>query len=264
MCPENLDDTISGEDNDPRIPGPPIDELLQLPMLRRLHELLRRMLLRRELQLPADASASSQPRLLLSMSAHRAMPDTESIWRTLSAQLRQFIRSRVASTADADDVLQNVFLRIHRHLPDVRESERLESWVFQVARNAIIDHHRKKPLDPLDAEQVPAPHDAAADNLNAEVAGCLDAMLAQLPEPLQRAVAMYEREGVSQLEIAEREAISLSGAKSRVQRGRRLLKDMLEQCCQLQMDRYGNAVAWDAPKNCDPSDGACQCRENRN
>jgi RNA polymerase sigma-70 factor (ECF subfamily) len=74
---------------------------------------------------------------------------------------------------------------------------------------------------------------------------------------------MYEREGVSQLEIAAREAITLSGAKSRVQRGRRLFKKMLEQCCQLQMDRYGNAVAWDAPAACDPQNDSCQCPQNR-
>jgi RNA polymerase sigma-70 factor (ECF subfamily) len=194
------------------------------------------------------------------MSHHQAAPDTDSIWRTLSNRLRQFVRSHVASDADVDDILQNVFLRIHRNLNSLRDSDRLESWVFQIARNAITDYHRRKPLDPLDAEAVSAQaDDQRSDNLNAEVAGCLGTMIARLPEHLQRAVSMYEQQGLSQNEIASREAITLSGAKSRVQRGRSQLKEMLLQCCQLQLDRYGNVVAWDAPASCDSGGESCKC-----
>jgi RNA polymerase sigma-70 factor (ECF subfamily) len=193
------------------------------------------------------------------MSRHRAAPDTESIWRTLSDRLRQFVRSRVASTTDVDDILQNVFLRIHQNLNALRQSERLESWVFQITRHAIADYRRKRTLFSLEPEEVSAPSDQTSDNPTLGIAGCLGTMIGRLPEQLQRAVSMYERDGVSQKDIATREGISLSGAKSRVQRGRKLLKDMLQQCCQVQLDRYGNVLDWDAPTACDTATENCNC-----
>jgi RNA polymerase sigma-70 factor (ECF subfamily) len=218
------------------------------------------LLLRLRLPEPAGTKASDAGRVLLSMTPHQATPDTESIWRTLSDRVRHFVRSRVASNDDADDILQNVFLRIHEKLETLRESERLESWVFQIARNAIVDYRRRKTPSSLDPEAVTAPaDDAASDSLVVGIAGCLGMMIEQLPGELKRAVSMFERDGVSQKEIATLEAISLSGAKSRVQRGRKLLKEMLEQCCRLQLDRQGNVLDWDAPAACDDTTQSCDC-----
>ncbi len=70
---------------------------------------------------------------------------------------------------------------------------------------------------------------------------------------------MYERDGVSQKEIASRESICLSGAKSRVQRGRKLLKEMLERCCRFQLDRHGNVVSGDKPSECGGGQEQCPC-----
>src|SRR5438874_11707042 len=67
----------------------------------------------------------------------------ESIWNEVASQLRSFIRSRVRNHATADDILQDVFLKIHQKLPSVRASERLEAWVWRITRNAIADHFRK-------------------------------------------------------------------------------------------------------------------------
>jgi RNA polymerase sigma-70 factor (ECF subfamily) len=252
--PTYLDET-KGDYDDAGNSRNATDELLLLPMLQRFL-----LLLWLGLRMPARQGATEARRLLLTMSDHQAAPDTESIWRMLSHRLRQFIRSGVASDSDVDDILQNVFLRIHRNLSSLRDSDRLESWVFQIARHAITDYHRRKPLDPLDAEAVSAPTDDQSwDNLNAEVAGCLGMMIARLPEPLQRAVSMYEQGGLSQNEIASREAITISGAKSRVQRGRSMLKEMLLQCCRLQLDRYGNVVSWNAPPSCDSDRESCKC-----
>jgi RNA polymerase sigma-70 factor (ECF subfamily) len=193
------------------------------------------------------------------MSSRQAQPDTEAIWRTLSDRLRQFVRSRVSSVADADDVLQNVFLRIHQNLNGLRQSDRLESWVFQITRNVIADHFRQSQHSQTEIVEVPALDHQDSNNLNAEVAGCLNGMIERLPDNLQRAVSLYEREGLSQQEIASRESISLSGAKSRVQRGRHMLKRMLEDCCRLQFDRYGNVMQWEAVDSTANVSGSCEC-----
>lgn len=188
------------------------------------------------------------------MNQEQRKTKTEQIWRELSDRLRQFVRSRIASTADVDDILQRVFLRIHMRLDDLRTVDRLESWVFQIARNTVTDHFRNKRGVQNDVDSlVDDSDDNAAENLNAELAGCLGAMIERLPEDQRRAVSMYELQNMSQKEIATRESISLSGVKSRIQRGRKSLEAMLKACCEFQLDGRGNVVDYEntAPNCCD-------------
>jgi RNA polymerase sigma-70 factor (ECF subfamily) len=182
---------------------------------------------------------------------------TEQIWRELSDRLRQFIRSRVTSAADVDDILQTVFLRIHQNFDALRRAERMESWVFQITRNAVADHFREKRDVPHeDASCVAVAEPFGEVNVNRDVAGCVVTLIDHLPEDQKRAVSMYELEGVSQADIAERESISLSGAKSRIQRGRRNLEAMLRECCQFQIDARGNVLDYAAVSNeCGPDCG---------
>jgi RNA polymerase sigma-70 factor, ECF subfamily len=231
----------------------------------RLQLLLHRLLL--QLLLPATGclqqcrtGTNTAGKLLLAMTQVRRNPETEAIWRTLSDRLRQFIRAHVGSAADVDDILQSAFLRIHQNVNRLRDTDRLEPWVFQIVRNAIADHYRKARPDSLagDVEASPmaesTPHD-----LNGEVADCLGKLIDELPDHLQRAVQLYEQDGISQQEIADLETISLSGAKSRVQRGRRMLRRLLETCCQIELDRRGNVLEWARNASAISSGDECKC-----
>lgn len=190
------------------------------------------------------------------MNSERQKIVTEQIWRELSDRLRQFVRSRIASDADVDDVVQNVFLRIHSNLKNLRSAERLQSWVFQIARNAITDHFRAKQNLPLDDESTLAERDDRnGKDAATALAGCLAAMIEQLPDDQRRALTLYELEGVSQNDIAKRESISLSGAKSRVQRGRKSLEALLRACCEFHLDTRGNVLDWQP--------GPASCCDNR-
>ena len=186
--------------------------------------------------------------VLLRMKRDQAKLDTEQIWLKLSNQLRQFVKSRVNSDADIDDILQTVFIRIHRKLSDLQNAERLESWVFQITRNAIIDHFRKfskttKRYVSFDEKLlVDTPDEKELENSNSVIADCLITLIEHLPIDQGRAVRMYELEELSQKEIAEIENISLSGAKSRIQRGRKNLENILRACCELELDRRGNII----------------------
>lgn len=176
---------------------------------------------------------------------------TEQIWHQLSDRLRQFVRSRVKSAADVDDIVQTVFLRIHSKFDSLRQTDRLDAWVFQITRNAISDHLRKtgpnRDVTQDDVTSLLAQSDnALSDNVNAEIAGCLGPLMERLPEDQRRALSMYELEGVSQKDIAKFESISLSGAKSRVQRGRKSLEVMLKACCVFQFDGRGNVMEYRA------------------
>lgn len=197
--------------------------------------------------------------MLLAMDQVQPKEVTEQIWRELSDRLRQFVRARINSPTDIDDVLQNVFLRIHSHFGDLRETDRLESWVFQITRNAVTDYFRKQRDDNTDAvDTIQDPSLAGAQNVHAEVAGCLNTLIERLPDDQRRAVSMYELEGMSQKEIATQESISLSGAKSRVQRGRRSLEAMLKSCCEFQFDRRGNVIEYESTDKDCGCDGSCE------
>ena len=170
---------------------------------------------------------------------------TEQVWRLLSDQLRSFLLRRVSDDQVADDLLQETFVRIHRTLHDQHEVERIPSWVFQIARNLVIDHYRSKSHSTTDLTDTRAVADEEQDNLNELVAGWLPQMIAQLPEKYREAVELYELKGVSQQGIASELGLSLSGAKSRVQRGREKLKSLLLDCCSFERDRRGNVIGYD-------------------
>jgi RNA polymerase sigma-70 factor (ECF subfamily) len=166
---------------------------------------------------------------------------SEEIWGAFHARLLRFIRSHVADEASAEDILQDVFLKIHTRLDTLTDEGKLTSWVYQIARNAIIDHARaQRPVAEL-SEQLAAPDDPD-DDLARELVPGLTAMLDALPAGDREAILLADLSGVSQQDLADRLGISLSGAKSRVQRARRRLKDVFVTCCELEFDRRGRVI----------------------
>ncbi|MDX2040014.1 MAG: RNA polymerase sigma factor SigZ [Acidobacteriota bacterium] len=183
---------------------------------------------------------------------------TETIWNEFGQQLRAFILRRVGDKDAAADILQDVFLKIHTHIATLRNSERLRAWLYQITRNAIHDYYRRqKPQDEFSEELmaeeliVPATPETAALT---ELAQCVRPLLQQVPEPYREALVMSELQGLTQQEVAQRQKLSLSGAKSRVQRGREKLKKVLLDCCALDFDHRGGVVGYDA---CQHDCGAC-------
>ena len=180
-------------------------------------------------------------------------PAARGAWPQLALQLRPFIARRVATEDDADDVLQDVFLRLQRGLPKLRDEERFGPWVYQVARSAIIDHLRQRAaasrlvagsLEELDEVKAlgPASDDGDGSGRAQELARSVAPFVAMLPSPYREALTLTELEGLTQKEAAELLGISLSGMKSRVQRGRVLLRRALEDCCHIALDARGGVM----------------------
>ncbi|MDP6778409.1 MAG: RNA polymerase sigma factor SigZ [Candidatus Latescibacteria bacterium] len=176
------------------------------------------------------------------------MSPTESIWRQHHARLHSFIQSRVGDPSVADDILQDVFLRIHSRIDSLKESGKIQSWIYQIARNAIIDHYRAhRRMEEL-PETLVAPETEDDGDAWREIGGCLRPMVESLPEPYRQAVIMSELVGMTQKEVAEEQGISFSGAKSRVQRGRKMVKDMLLQCCRFEFDNRGTITDYESKR----------------
>lgn len=173
-----------------------------------------------------------------------ASVDAASLWEQFAPPLRQFLARRVPPGVDPDDLLQQVFLRVLRSLGTLRGTERPEAWLFQIARNALRDSLRVRlrrdgRTDPLERD-LPAVPDPSADRAaEAELAPCLTAMVDRLAEPYRTAITLTSLRGVTQADAARQVGISISGMKSRVQRGRVQLRQMLVTCCAIATDVRG-------------------------
>ena len=164
------------------------------------------------------------------------------VWDQYSRRLLAFIRSRVREDAEAEDILQQVFIRVHRHLCCQPDWNKPEGWFYQIARNLIIDHYRRRREMVEIPESLPAEPDLPEEDPEAVLALSLTEMVNELPEPYRQALVLTEYQGLSQKQLAESQGISLSGAKSRVQRAREKLRDMLLRCCHFEFDRRGRIV----------------------
>lgn len=170
---------------------------------------------------------------------------TETLWTDFSDGLWRFIRARVASDADADDVLQDVFLKVHRRHTELRDTERVAGWLFRIASTSVVDHHRCEARhEAPPTELAPSPVEPATLDVDVEklLATCIKPFVEQLPPIYRDAVARTELEGLTQQEAADETGISLSGMKSRVQRGRAQLRESLERCCDVTLDSRNRIV----------------------
>lgn len=68
---------------------------------------------------------------------------TEELWQLVHGGLRAFIARRVGDHGHIDDILHDVFERVHRQMDSVNDSSRIVSWVYQITRHAIVDYYRK-------------------------------------------------------------------------------------------------------------------------
>jgi RNA polymerase sigma-70 factor (ECF subfamily) len=166
----------------------------------------------------------------------------ETVWDRLSTQLRSFIRARVSDEDAAEDILQEVFVRIHAKTGTLRDIGKLESWVYQITRNAIIDYYRSRRTTVELPETLGSWEDAYEEDVSAQLAVDVREMVEALPEPYRQALMLTAYEGLSQKELAEGLGLSYSGAKSRVQRARQKVRDMLMTCCHFEFDRRGTVI----------------------
>ncbi len=183
-------------------------------------------------------------------------PNTKILWRKFSDQVRGFIRSKVSSDEEAEDVLQDIFIRIHEGIEHLRHTDRVQSWVFGIARRALADHYRQKGRDKeepvgsdiktggiddlmLDLNEFEGKHD-----VHEEVLSWLIPMIDELPDKYGKPLKMADVKGKTQQEVADHLGLSLSGAKSRVQRARQKLGEVLAACCEVEFGEEGRAVAY--------------------
>lgn len=177
---------------------------------------------------------------------------TEQVWEQFSSRLFVYIRKRLDDPDEAEDVLQDVFIKIHTRMYTLADQDSLPAWIYQITRHAIIDHYRTRKRHTSLDETLPAKDiemGSEADALET-LAGSLGEMIACLPDTYQKALQLGEIEGWKQEQVARQLGLSLSGAKSRLQRGRKLLKQSLLDCCHFEFDRRGQVTDYFPKQTC--------------
>lgn len=167
-------------------------------------------------------------------------------WEKSKTPLKCFIKSRVSNDADSEDILQEVFLKLISNIDKLMDNQKVHAWIYKITKNAIIDYYRRNRRY-AEFECLPEEtHFASEDDfsLNHEIAFCLMSMVEKLPDIYKQAIVFTAFENHTQKEYSEKAGVSLSGAKSRVQRARSLLKEMVLDCCSLEFDCFGNIISY--------------------
>ncbi len=160
-------------------------------------------------------------------------------------KLRAFVRRRVRDEATADDVTQETLLKVYRSRASLRDGQRLEAWVYRIARTTLADHYRRqRPSEELPESLTAEPADEVAE-LREAVLASTRRFLEELPTAYREPVRLAEIEGLPLAKIALRLELSLTAVKSRVRRGRAMLKKKLQQCCRFEFDRTGKIIGWE-------------------
>jgi len=180
------------------------------------------------------------------------MQVTESIWNEYHNKLHRFIQGRVSDASIADDILQEVIIKVHSRINTLKDSNKIQNWLYRIARNAIIDHYRaQKQMQEL-PETLTHPEQDPDDKARQEIASCLLPFIQSLPEHYRQTLTLSEIEGLTQKEVASKQGLSLSGAKARIQRGRAMMKEMLLKCCRFEFDHQGKMIDYEAKsRSCD-------------
>jgi len=200
------------------------------------------------LEFSTAASASETPDL------------DDGFWNEIADRLRRFIRSRVEDSHTADDLVQDVILKAQLNLHSA-PMHKLSAWMFQIARNVVIDHyrsriHRRSAL--LDEETAVEETETA---MVTELSGCIRPMLARLPDAYREALEQIDLGELTQTELAKQLGLSLPGVKSRVQRAREQLRTVLVSCCAPKTGSDGSVVGHGCdcqpPDYCSKKSGKC-------
>jgi RNA polymerase sigma-70 factor, ECF subfamily len=156
-----------------------------------------------------------------------------------------FIKSKVNNHQDAEDLLQNVFIKVSNSMGDLNRKEKLQSWIYAIARNAVIDYYRTNASKKSLAIEGDISDSFTNEEYNDTTKGldcCLIDFVNQLPDEYRDIIIDVELRGVKQKDLAEKYDLAYPSIRSRVQRGREKLKQILLQCCHIKWDNRGNIL----------------------
>jgi RNA polymerase sigma-70 factor, ECF subfamily len=172
----------------------------------------------------------------------------QEIWTDLYLELKKFISGKVKDIDATEDILQDVFLKIQLNIHTLTDCTKLTAWVYQITRNTIADHYRKTTNSEVQIDGFDLAERDDEEPLYHSLNNCINQKINMLSDKYKQAILLTYLKAYSQIKLAEELNISYSGAKTRVQRGREKLKDLILNCPNVETDSKGNLIAYEPPK----------------
>ena len=187
--------------------------------------------------------------------------ETGLIYKQFHQQLLGYVRTKVSSKEDAEDILQNVFIKISSSLEQLSDEVKVKGWIYAITRNAVIDYYRlnvnrkkialiERISDDLSESNDPDP----TQGLDKCVAG----MIELLPEQYRDIITDSEIQGIPQKALAEKYNMAYPSMRSRIQRGRQRLKQIFYHCCRIDTDKRGNVLDVQHNQGCGSTCSSCE------
>jgi RNA polymerase sigma-70 factor, ECF subfamily len=177
--------------------------------------------------------------------------DFEKLWGIYQNSLLRYITDKVQNKYDAEDILQDVFIKVHQNFHNIKDKSSIQTYIYQTAKNTIIDYYRRIQDIPLETVEFSDEFISDGENLGLykELSRCLKNILEDLPEKYQKSIKLYDINGKKHKDVSEQLKLTISGSKTRVQRGRHKLKEMLLECCDFEFDALGNVINYKQKNN---------------
>jgi len=175
-----------------------------------------------------------------------ALPDcARRAWQAHEGELTGFLQARTGHQHDAEDLLQELFLRLFQQGDAFCGIDNARAWLFRVARNLITDRKRKE--RPQTAVSAQLPDNESAPEPIQLLENCLQKNLAELDPDDRDIIEVCDLQGWTQARYAADRKLGLSATKSRLQRARQKLRASITRNCRVRFSDSGQ-VCCHAPK----------------
>lgn len=177
------------------------------------------------------------------MLLNNKMTDSFDISQQFYNNLKKFIQTKIKNPEDVNDILQDSLYKAQKNIHLLKQNTKFNSWLYQIVRNSIIDFYRKQRINfNIDELNIQDEDKGIDENDNNELTKCLKPLLNKLPEKYRNALELTELNEMSQTELSNHLSLTKSGTKSRVQRAKKKLHDVILECCSIYTDSYGNIL----------------------
>lgn len=173
----------------------------------------------------------------------------------LYTPLLRYVKNRIRNKEDAEDITQEVFYKLSKLGND--DIDNLESLIFTIAKNTITDHYRKHKPQMVDLENNPVWVEEEAGDAARALSNCITSYIDALPQEYRYIMRLSELENVSQKEIAQTLGMNYVTVRSKIQRGRKKLKDMLSECCTIVQGGKGSILEYTSKGDADEKCSSC-------
>lgn len=167
--------------------------------------------------------------------------NVEKVWKEYQTSLKGFLHKNISNPDDVDDLLQEILIKTYQKLSTVQDNKKVKSWLFQVANNTIIDFYRQRAKG-KEVSQDDLWYTDSKESALDQLSACIIPFIKELPAQEAALLTAVEIEGASQKETAERMGMKYSTFKSKVQKSRKMLHKLFNECCEFSIDKQGNII----------------------